>query len=318
MLERQIHRRAVLARAAGAAGAVLWSGVARAAEKPSPGRLHVAINAWSVSTLGGRDKARAGMPMEAQLAELAACGIDGLEPSAASPEQIDSAASQLARHGLAMRSVYSGSSLHDPAKAEQSIRQIVAVAQAAKKAGARIVVTNPSPLPGRAAKTDQQLITQAASLDRLGSELRSLGLVLAYHNHDVELQNAAREFHHMMLGTDPRHLALCLDAHWVYRGAGHSQVALFDVLKLYGPRVVELHVRQSRENVWSEALEDGDIDYQALAKALLDLGVAPHVVLEQGPEAGTPQTMSVAEIHRRSSQYARRVFAGFARPGGNP
>ena len=256
--------------------------------------------------------------MDEQLAELAACGMDGLEPSAGSPEQVEATAAQLARHGLEMRSVYSGSGMHEPAKAEQSIRQILGLAKQAKAAGARIVVTNPSPLAGRMAKTDEQLKTQAASLDRLGRELRSMGLVLAYHNHDIELQNAAREFHHMMAGTDPRHLALCLDAHWVYRGAGNSQVALFDVVKLYGPRVVELHVRQSKDNVWSETFGDGDIDYRALAKALLEIGVVPHVVLEQGPEAKTPQTMSVADIHRRSSQYAREVFAGFAKSHGTP
>ena len=61
------------------------------------------------------------------------------------------------------------------------------------------------------------------------------------------------------LGTDPEHVTLCLDAHWICRGAGNSAVALFDVVKLYGPRVTELHLRQSVDNVWTEALSEGDI-----------------------------------------------------------
>jgi len=79
-----------------------------------------------------------------------------------------------------------------------------------------------------------------------------MGLTLSYHNHDIELRNAAREFHHMMVGTDPAYVTLCLDAHWIYRGAGNSAVALFDVLKLYGPRITELHLRQSKDNIWTE------------------------------------------------------------------
>ncbi|MCW8983980.1 MAG: LSm family protein, partial [Thermoanaerobaculales bacterium] len=65
---------------------------------------------------------------------------------------------------------------------------------------------------------------------------------------------------HMMLGTDPANVTLCLDAHWIYRGAGNSAVALFDVVKLYGRRVTELHLRQSKANIWTEALSEGDID----------------------------------------------------------
>jgi len=137
-------------------------------------------------------------------------------------------------------------------------------------------------------------------------------MTLAYHNHDVELQFAAREFHHMMIGTDPDALSLCLDAHWVFRGAGHSEVALFDVLTLYGSRVSELHLRQSTENVWSETFGDGDIDYRALAHKLIEAGVRPLLVLEQGPEGQTPQTLEPAEIHRRSVRHVREVFADFA------
>jgi inosose dehydratase len=56
------------------------------------------------------------------------------------------------------------------------------------------------------------------------------------------LPRAAREFHHMMAGTDPDKVSLCLDAHWIYRGSGNSSVALFDVLKLYGSRTREIHL----------------------------------------------------------------------------
>jgi len=72
-------------------------------------------------------------------------------------------------------------------------------------------------------------------------------------------------------------------------------VALFDVLKLYGRRVSELHLRQSDKNVWTEALGPGDIDYPLLAQRLARIGVEPHLVLEQAPEQGTPKTMDAVE-----------------------
>ena len=187
-------------------------------------------------------------------------------------------------------------------------------AEKAKRAGTAIIVTNPSPIRwgGPESKTDDQLRVQAAALEKLGRQLDTMGLQLAYHNHDAELRNAAREFHHMMVGTDPKYVTLCLDAHWIYRGSGNSSVALFDILEMYGPRVTELHLRQSVNQVWTEAFGDGDIDYRALARHLLAIGLKPHLVLEQAVEQGSPHTMDPVEAHRRSSEYAREVFAAFA------
>jgi inosose dehydratase len=150
---------------------------------------------------------------------------------------------------------------------------------------------------------------QAGNLDRLGAELRKQGQVLSYHFHEPEFRCAAREFHHMMLGTDPRNVTLCLDAHWVFRGASDSQVALFDIVKLYGPRISELHLRQSSGGVWTETFGSGDIDYPRLAAELVKMKIRPHVVLEQAAEAKTPKTMGAVEAHQKGVAYTRKVFA---------
>ena len=112
----------------------------------------------------------------------------------------------------------------------------------------------------------------------------------------------------MMVGTDPDWVGFCLDSHRVFRGAGDSQVALMDILKLYGERVVEWHLRQSRGGVWTESLGEGDIDYPSVVDLLAGEGVRPHLVLEQAPEKGTPSTLDSLESHRRSVAYARSVF----------
>ena len=276
------------------------------------GKLHVSCNQYDWHVFYAREKRDFNKSLDAGLAEVARSGMDGFEPGAGSPAQIEQIAPLLKKHGLEMRSVYTGSTLHEPDQVDKSIETILAVAEKAKTAGTKIIVTNPSTLRsgGLKGKNDSQLKCQAAGLDRLGAKLREIGLVLAYHTHDPELRFAAREFHHMMLATDPKNVSLCLDCHWIYRGAGNSAVALFDILKLYGPRVAELHLRQSADNVWTESLGDGDIDYAALAKYLAGIGVKPHLVLEQAPEAGTPKTMDAVESHRLGRQYLERIYAG--------
>ena len=294
--------------------ATAMAGVMTGAAKAGSGRLHVACNQYPWGTFYSREKRDFNALLDPGLAEVKASGNDGFEPGVGGLQQIEPMVPLLKKHGLEMRSLYVNSTLHDAAQADKSIEEVLAAATKAKTIGTRIIVTNPSPLRwgGPENKTDEQLTVQAAALDKLGTGLRKMGLILAYHNHDIELRNAAREFHHMIVGTDPANVTLCLDAHWVYRGAGNSQVALFDVLKLYGPRITELHLRQSQNGVWTEAFGPGDIDYQRLADYLLKIGVKPLLVLEQAVEAGSPKTMNAVEAFRKSTEYTRRVFEGFA------
>jgi inosose dehydratase len=284
------------------------------AARAASGKLHVACNQYSWSVFYAREKRDFNASLDAGFADVAASGIDGFEPGVGGLEQIEPMLPLLKKHGLEMRSLYVNSTLHEAGQAEKSIEEVLAAAAKAKTAGTRIIVTNPSPIQwsGPQNKTDEQLKTQAEALNTLGSKLKAMGLTLAYHNHDMELRNAAREFHHMMVGTDPQNVTLCLDAHWVYRGSGNSQVALFDVVKLYGSRVTELHLRQSQNGVWTEAFGPGDIDYPRLAESLLEIGVKPLLVLEQAIENGSPNTMKPVEAFQKSTAYARQVFAAFA------
>lgn len=292
---------------AGATTLAVPAMVSAAGSKP----LHLATNAYSWHVFYQREGRNFAASLEAGLKDVAASGLNGFEPGAGGTEDVKQLLPVLRKHGLEMRSIYVNSSLHEPAEAERSHEQILAVARAVKPFGTRIIVTNPNPLRwgGPENKSDDHLRTQAEALNRLGKELAALKLTLAYHYHDIELRLAAREFHHMMVGTEPRYVTLCLDAHWLYRGAGDSQVALFDVVELYGERISELHLRQSQNGVWSETLGPGDIDYEALAKALGRKKVKPHLVLEVAVEAGTPKTLDPVEAHRRSADYARWVFA---------
>ena len=124
---------------------------------------------------------------------------------------------------------------------------------------------------------------------------------LAYHNHDAELKSGAREFHHMLTATSPEKVKFCLDAHWIFRGCGNSEVAVFDALSHYHERVVELHLRQSTGGIWQEAFTmEGDIDYRRIFSYLEQAGIKPHFVLEQAVEGRSPKTMDAKQAHTAS------------------
>lgn len=316
MSKAKISRRGFIKDLAAVSGTLLIGAQSSTpAERKKPGKLHLACNVYPWTVFYQREGRDFNKDLDKGLAEVAASGVDGFEPIINAPQDVDKIGPLLKKHSLQMRSLYVNSTLHERDQAGKSIEEVFAIAEKAKAVlGTQIIVTNPSPIRwgGPENKNDAQLKVQAEALESLGRKLKGINLTLAYHNHDIELRNAAREFHHMMVGTDPACVTLCLDAHWIYRGAGNSQVALFDVLKLYGSRISELHLRQSKDNIWTEMFGDGDIDYPALAKYLLDIGVKPHIVLEQAVEAGSPSTMGPAEALRKSSQYARRIFAEFA------
>ncbi len=303
-----MHRRTFL-QATSAASLVMASSSLYAARAKAP---HIATNTYPWGTFAKRNGKTFVLHTDETLSAIASTGITGYEPIMTRPTEFDGLAARLKAHGLEMRSLYVNSSLHDEAVAAASVAEVLAIARRAAEIGTRIIVTNPSPIRwgGPENKNDTQLVTQAKALDQLGAELRSLGLTLAYHNHYAELRQGAREFHHMLTATDPANVKLCLDAHWVFRGCGDSQVALFDAVEHYGSRIVELHLRQSSDGVLNEVFTaEGDLDYARLGTWLQEHRLNPHIVLEQFVESGTANTLDAVAAHRQSDENVQQVFS---------
>jgi len=287
------------------------SAVAREAAQQT---LHIATNTYPWGTFAGRGGKAFTLHSDEALADIAATGLQGYEPSVKSAAEFAGLSERLKANGLEMRSIYVNSTLHEADQAKSSIAEVLNIARQAVESGVKIVVTNPSPIKwgGGTSKNDAQLLTQSAALNELATELGKLGLTLAYHNHDSELKEGAREFHHMLTATDPALVKFCLDAHWVFRGCGDSQVALFDAVEHYGSRIVELHLRQSEKGIWTEVFSAaGDIDYARLARWLQSRQMRPHLVLEQAVEKATPKTLDAMEAHRKSREQSARLFAAF-------
>lgn len=274
-------------------------------------------NSYNWITFYTREGKKWGENPDADMAEYAQTGLKAYEPSLSSVEQAEKLISAMKRHDIQLPSVYIGSILHEKSELGKSTENILAIAETVANYGTKIIVTNPNPIAWGSdkLKDDDQLQVQAEALEKLGKTLKSKGITLAYHTHDPELKAGAREFHHMLQNTSPEHLKFCMDVHWIYRGSANSQLAVFDVLKMYGDRIAELHIRQSVDGIWQEVFtEKGDIDYGKFAAELVKANIQPHLVIEQCLEKGSPQTMNALAAHIKDKKTIEETFKQILQP----
>jgi inosose dehydratase len=184
----------------------------------------------------------------------------------------------------------------------ETVEKILAAARVCAKAGFQVVSCNPDPI-GRE-KTDTELQTQMKALTELGKGLNQLGMKLGVHHHLPEMANNARELRYVFKNTNPQEVGFCYDVHWVWKGGIPPE----DALKQFGDRVVTWHLRQSRDKVWYETLDSGDIDYNFVADYAQKHRLPRRFTVELAIEGGTKITRSAIENHRISREWVRRVF----------
>ncbi|MGA8028605.1 MAG: TIM barrel protein [Bryobacteraceae bacterium] len=205
---------------------------------------------------------------------------------------------------LRMPSVYVGGAMHEKTQADQTIQRALEIAGICKPFGCIGVVHNPDPKPAHAEKSDEELTIQAESLNRMGRALARNGFQLRVHHHTPELVDNAREWRQILRNTDGQYVSLCEDLDWSHQG-GFDPLAM---LKEEGARVTEIHVRSSKDKLWLESLQDGDIDYSRVAAFLNKTGWRPLIVVELAYREDTVVTRPLGEDLRLSRIYAERVF----------
>ncbi|MHA7128863.1 sugar phosphate isomerase/epimerase family protein [Algoriphagus namhaensis] len=274
-------------------------------------QMPISSNGYNWTTFFRREGKTWGENPAGDMALYAQTGLEAFEPGIENAAMLEQLIPPMKKHGITMPSMYANSVLHDPAEVDKSIRNILEIAEVAAPFDCKIFVTNPSPIDWNnpVNKSDAELKLQAESMDKLGKLLRQKGITLAYHTHDMELRAGAREIHHVLQNTDPKNVAFCYDTHWVYRGSDNSELAVFDILKMYGDRIVELHLRQSTDGIWDETFSaSGDIDYLNFAQQLKKKNFRPHLVIEQCLEKDSPNTMGVVEAHQRDLEAVKKTF----------
>lgn len=147
----------------------------------------VGTTTWPWMTFAARDEREIDQYSEMLMKDIAATGLRGYEPMVEEVEDLAGLGARLNSFGLSMRSAYIEPELHNQDLVATAIKKAVSIASGLRELGAKIVVTNPAPLSWEEpqAKSDLQLRTQAAALNKLGRELKQLGLTLAYHNHQL-------------------------------------------------------------------------------------------------------------------------------------
>ncbi|HEY7305482.1 MAG TPA: TIM barrel protein [Bryobacteraceae bacterium] len=227
-----------------------------------------------------------------------------LNPVFFAPELRDRVLSALRSNNLSMPSVYVGGGMHEKALAEETTKHVLEIGALCKPFGCAAIVNNADPKPGHAAKTDAELAFQAEAMNRMGRLLRENGFQLRIHNHTPEMVDNAREWRYILRNTDPQFVTFCVDIDWVHQG-GLDPLAL---LREAGKRVTEIHVRNSKDKLWLESVEDGDVDYRKVAELLNREDVRPLVVVELAYRDSSVVTRPLGEDLRLSRIYTEKIF----------
>jgi inosose dehydratase len=268
----------------------------------APGKTLVGSNIYGWGQYAQRENRK--LDVGEVISALRDTGYDYLEAvmNVAQPEENTRFAEQLKAKGLQPVSLYVNARLHEAEKRQEVLAKILAAAKACQQAGFKVISCNAEPI-GRE-KTDDELKAQAEGFREFGEGLNALGMRLAVHQHLPEMANNAREFHYVFDHTKPDVVGWCYDVHWVWKGGIQPLAAL----KEYGDRVATWHIRQSRKGVWEEILDEGDIDYTAVASYAREHNLPRRFSVELALEQGTKVTRSVVENHKLSREFIRRVF----------
>jgi inosose dehydratase len=266
----------------------------------------LSVEAYIFQQYASRQHKRLGDVLEETLSMARKAGFRNIELNQEffTPELREQTLGLLRSNGLSMPSVYVGGAMHEAALADKTIQRAFEIGAICKPFGCKAVVNNPDPKPGGAEKTDSELKVETESLNRMGRALRGKGFQLRVHHHTPEMVDNAREWRYILHHTDPKSVSLCMDLDWVHQG-GQDPLAL---LREAGARVAEIHVRNSKDKLWLEAVEDGDVDYRKIAAYLKQSGLKPLVVVELAYRPNTVVTRSLEEDLQFSRIYTEKVF----------
>ncbi|MCY1718895.1 sugar phosphate isomerase/epimerase [Prolixibacteraceae bacterium Z1-6] len=176
-----------------------------------------------------------------------------------------------------------------------------------------LVMTNLASLGGRTfgtsvgephgrLKSEAELDAQAELLKRLVKLGHDKGIVLNLHNHTSEVKNNMYD----LGGTLKRipDIKLGPDLNWLLR----ANVDPIEFLEKYQKQIFFLHLRDQLNNgKWSEALGEGDVNFEEIGDTLKQIGFAGDVIIELAFEGGFKPTRPSKETLKISRDYLKKT-----------
>ncbi len=253
----------------------------------------------------GRDK-----DLPAYLAEISLGGFNAVEMRLdkffATKEITESTSIALRVDGHKMPTALVDAECDDPSRAAQTSLSVAACADRAKARDLDFKGVVLVPLAGDRSRTDADVQSAIERIQQVASSLGRRGIWVALHNDRVESADDARIFRTMLDATAGNpNVGVALDAEWIHRGGGDP--AAFAAK--YKDRLKTLHLRQSRDGVWSEDFGDGQVDYKALDKVTRPIRSDLHLVVELNHHPETKQSRRLVDDLKLSRQYVRRIFS---------
>jgi len=237
-------------------------------------------------------------------ADLAWAGFDGIElmHTALLPDDAEARLAALSeRLGVAVIGSSFGGDMWKRDAHPRILAEAEQIVPRLARLGGRTLGTSVG--DARAPKSPEQLNAQATLLRQLIDMCAAHGVVLNLHNHTYEV----RDGEHDLRGTLARvpDVKLGPDLNWLLRGG----VDPVDFLIRHRDRIVFVHLRdQGADGRWSEALGEGAMDYEAIGRALREIGFTGPAVVELAHERDFAPTRPIRESLRLSREFVRRVL----------
>ena len=206
------------------------------------------------------------VPYRKVLDEITEAGYAGTElgPFGYFPTEPKQLTLELSARGLQLVASFVPIPLAYPERHDAGYQEAMKVAQLLAQTGARLIVLADEMSEARIAvsgrvdesrdgMSDAQWDGAAQIVGRIAEACRELGLSAVFHHHAGTFVETPKEIARLCESTDPDLVGLCLDTGHYFFGGGDP----VDAVRLYGPRIRHLHLKDVQLPILEAARRDG-------------------------------------------------------------
>ena len=238
--------------------------------------------------------------------EMKYAGFDGvelMEYPLRKKERVQEIAELIEKHQMPLMGTSYAANMWDQSKHNEILEDVEHVMDNMAFLKARTFGTSVGKPEGRK-KTTEEFDAQAELLKKLIKMGDERGIVLNLHNHTYEVEDNLFDLKNTLQRIPDAKLGP--DLAWLER-AGVDPIWF---LKEYKKNIVFMHLRDQANNKWSEALGDGDTDFELIGDTIREIKFKGDIVVELAIDRGTSPSKPIKELLKSSREYLSKV-AGF-------